>query len=120
MIQQRKRKLNLLIFFLQVHLIFNFHTLVNGLVDSQPLQLKIGASNDLFDLSSLVLLNKEICVNGAAKPAPMLIVKNGAIIAKAKFNYQNDTVFPCSASKLLFCIRCALYPRSRAIVISGE
>ena len=41
--------------------------------DSQNLQIKIG--NEFFDLSSLIVLNKEISVNAAA---PLTISKKGS------------------------------------------
>ena len=60
MIHQSERKLNSLIYFLQVYF---YLIIVNDIEDSQNLQIKIG--NEFFDLSSLIVLNKE------------------------KFNYQN-------------------------------
>lgn len=81
MIHQSERKLNSLIYFLQVYF---YLIIVNDIEDSQNLQIKIG--NEFFDLSSLIVLNKEISVNAAA---PLTIVKKGAVIAKGKFNYQN-------------------------------
>ena len=81
MIHQSERKLDSLIYFLQVYF---YLIIVNDIEDSQNLQIKIG--NEFFDLSSLIVLNKEISVNAAA---PLTIVKKGAVIAKGKFNYQN-------------------------------
>ena len=81
MIHQSECKLNSLIYFLQVYF---YLIIVNDIEDSQNLQIKIG--NEFFDLSSLIVLNKEISVNAAA---PLTIVKKGAVIAKGKFNYQN-------------------------------
>lgn len=83
MIHQSERKLNSLIYFLQVYF---YLIIVNDIEDSQNLQIKLG--NEFFDLSSLIVLNKEISVNAAA---PLTIVKKGAVIAKGKFNYQNGS-----------------------------
>ena len=63
--------------------------IVNDIEDCQKLQLKIGNDKEIFDLSSLVTLNKEIVVNCAALAAPLTIVKQGVIVAEGKFNYQN-------------------------------
>lgn len=67
MIHQSERKLNSLIYFLQVYF---YLIIVNDIEDSQNLQIKIG--NEFFDLSSLIMLYKEISVNAAA---PLTIVK---------------------------------------------
>ena len=62
---------------------------MNEISETEPLSLKIGNTNESYDLSSLVSLNKELDLTNPN--SQMQIVKNGTVIAKSKFNYSNGT-----------------------------